>query len=109
MLTSCSMCLQVDGVFIWNDASWDVQAVYPESTTSEGSYRDTYLVNLFNQHNARAIGGSAGSAVSSASVSDAASPVAAGPDATAAAADPSSASSSTSPPLMVCSAPTCID
>ncbi|CAL8461829.1 g1360 [Coccomyxa elongata] len=100
---SCTGCqYRVDGVFIWNDASWDVQAVYPESTTSEGSYRDTYLVNLFNQHNARAIGGSAGSAVSSASVSDAASP-AAGPDATAAAAESSSAPPSSSPPLMASS------
>lgn len=85
------MCLQVDGVFMWNDASWDVQAIYPESTTSEGSYRDTYLVNLFNQHNARAIGGSAGSVVSSASVSD-------GAD------DSSSVPPPTSPPVTVCSA-----
>lgn len=29
----------ISGVFIWNDASWDVQAVYPESQSQEGSYR----------------------------------------------------------------------
>nr|QOL01152.1 putative extracellular protein CSOL_075 [Pseudococcomyxa simplex] len=110
---TCSGCqYRVDGVFIWNDASWDIQGIYPESTTSEGTYRDTYLVNLFNQHNARAIGGSAGSAVSSASVStgDVPSP---SPDttaaSTAASTSPSTAPSTpvpaaTLPPLMAANA-----
>jgi hypothetical protein len=69
VLQKCSGCqYRVDGVFIWDDASWDVLAIYPESTTSEGSYLDTYLVSLFTQHNSAALG--LGPAVSSASVPD---------------------------------------
>ena len=41
---SCPGCqYRVDGIFIWNDASWDVQAIYPESTTGEGSYKCAHL------------------------------------------------------------------
>ena len=37
---NCPGCqYRVDGIFIWNDASWDIQAIYPESTTGEGSYK----------------------------------------------------------------------
>ena len=49
----------VSGIFLWNDASWDIQAVYPESTTTQGSYRDPALVPLFNQHNLLAMGSGA--------------------------------------------------
>ena len=49
----------VSGIFLWNDASWDIQAVYPESTTPQGSYRDPALVPLFNQHNLLAMGSGA--------------------------------------------------
>ena len=49
----------VSGIFLWNDASWDIQAVYPESTTPQGSYRDPTLVPLFNQHNLLAMGSGA--------------------------------------------------
>ena len=29
----CEGCeYRVDGIFIWNDASWDIQGIYPEST-----------------------------------------------------------------------------
>jgi len=39
-MQTCPGCqYRVDGIFIWNDASWDVQAIYPESTTGEGSYK----------------------------------------------------------------------
>ena len=39
-------------VFIWNLASWDVQGVYPESTTSEGSYKDAKVAGgLIRRHN----------------------------------------------------------
>lgn len=56
--SSCPNCqFRADGVFLWNDATWDIQAIYPESTSSEGSYRDNFLVDLINSHN-RAVAGS---------------------------------------------------
>ena len=43
-MQTCAGCqYRVDGIFIWNDASWDVQAIYPESTTGEGSYKYVLL------------------------------------------------------------------
>ena len=42
---------RVSGIFIWNGGSWDVQGLYPESTTSEGSYRDPETVKLISDHN----------------------------------------------------------
>jgi hypothetical protein len=42
----------VSHVFIFNLESWDVQAIYPTSTTSEGSYKDPVIVNIINAHNA---------------------------------------------------------
>lgn len=38
-------------VYIWNLESWDVQALYPLSTTSEGSYRDPVITDLIDSHN----------------------------------------------------------
>ena len=47
MVQNCANCeYHVDGIFIWNDASWDIQAIYPESTTSEGTYR-CKLLNFY--------------------------------------------------------------
>ena len=43
----------VSNVFIWNLESWDVQALYPLSTTAEGSYRDPEIVGLINAHNSQ--------------------------------------------------------
>ncbi len=48
---------QVDAAFLWNQSSWDVQAVYPESTTAEGSYRDPVIVDMINKHNTAAMAG----------------------------------------------------
>lgn len=48
----------MDGIFIWNDASWDVQGVYPESTTEgQGSYRDPVVVAMIEAHNAAVAAG----------------------------------------------------
>ncbi|KAK9785590.1 hypothetical protein WJX73_003263 [Symbiochloris irregularis] len=55
----CPGCqYRTDGVFLWNDASWDFQALYPESTSSQGSYRIPFLVDLLNEHNSQVIGSS---------------------------------------------------
>ena len=48
---------QIDAAFLWNQSSWDVQAVYPESTSNEGSYRDPVIVDMINKHNAMAMAG----------------------------------------------------
>ena len=59
---SCPGCqYRTDGVFLWNDATWDIQAIYPESTSSEGSFKDEYLVSLIEAHN-KAVANSASSA-----------------------------------------------
>eukprot|EP01023_Acetabularia_acetabulum_P020487 TRINITY_DN2065_c0_g1_i6.p1 TRINITY_DN2065_c0_g1~~TRINITY_DN2065_c0_g1_i6.p1 ORF type:complete len:499 (+),score=61.21 TRINITY_DN2065_c0_g1_i6:25-1521(+) len=42
----------IGAIYIWNLVSWDVQAVYPYSTNSQGSYRDEYVVGLIKNHNA---------------------------------------------------------
>jgi hypothetical protein len=48
----CEGCeYRVDGIFLWNDASWDVQGIYPESTTGDGSYRDGEVVSMIEAHN----------------------------------------------------------
>lgn len=41
----------VSSVFIWSMASWDVLGVYPESTTSEGSYRDPDVLAALAAYN----------------------------------------------------------
>lgn len=55
----CEGCeYRVDGIFIWNDASWDIQGIYPESTVEGvGSYRDPAVVSMIEAHNARAMAG----------------------------------------------------
>ena len=41
---ACPGCkYRIDGLYLWNSASWDIQAIYPESTSSEGSYYDATL------------------------------------------------------------------
>ena len=45
---------QIDGVFLWSTGSWDVLAVYPESTTAEGSYFDPVVAEIIAAHNAGA-------------------------------------------------------
>ena len=52
----CSVALQkwryrVDGCFLWSTGSWDVLAVYPESTSSEGSYFDPVVADIIARHN----------------------------------------------------------
>ena len=57
----CEGCeYRVDGIFLWNDASWDVQGIYPESTTGDGSYRDPVVVAMIEAHNAAVIGSGGG-------------------------------------------------
>jgi hypothetical protein len=46
---------RVDAAFIWNHSSWDIQGIYPDSTTEEGSYRDPILVEWIDRHNKKAI------------------------------------------------------
>ena len=48
---------QVDAAFIWNQSSWDVQGIYPESSSADGSYRDPATVEKINTHNAAAMAG----------------------------------------------------
>lgn len=48
---------KIDAAYVWNLESWDVQALYPISTTAEGSYRDPEIAGLIAQHNAAARGG----------------------------------------------------
>eukprot|EP01026_Neomeris_dumetosa_P040013 TRINITY_DN33028_c0_g1_i13.p1 TRINITY_DN33028_c0_g1~~TRINITY_DN33028_c0_g1_i13.p1 ORF type:complete len:316 (+),score=40.88 TRINITY_DN33028_c0_g1_i13:404-1351(+) len=43
---------RIDGVYLWNQGSWDIQAIYPSSTSSEGSYRDEIVIDLIKKHNA---------------------------------------------------------
>ncbi|GAB4813506.1 hypothetical protein N2152v2_000552 [Parachlorella kessleri] len=52
----CAYKNTVGAVHLWNLPSWDVQGIYPISTTSEGSYRDPAIVDLINKHNAIAFG-----------------------------------------------------
>ena len=44
----------VDAAFLWNQGSWDIQAIYPESTSYEGSFADPYVIQKINEHNSRA-------------------------------------------------------
>lgn len=48
---------RVDAAFLWDQSSWDIQGIYPESSTSQGSFRDQALVDLINQHNSDAMSG----------------------------------------------------
>lgn len=43
----------VDAAFLNNIGSWDVQAVHPESVSSEGSYAYLAVVNIIKDHNER--------------------------------------------------------
>ena len=45
---------KVDGCVLWSTGSWDVLAVYPESTTSEGSYFDPVVAQIIDRHNSAA-------------------------------------------------------
>ena len=45
---------KVDGCFLWSTGSWDVLAVYPESTNSEGSYLDPVVADIIDRHNSAA-------------------------------------------------------
>ncbi len=45
---------RVDSVYMWNLNSWDVLAIYPLSSSKEGSYRDPVIANIINSHNALA-------------------------------------------------------
>jgi predicted alpha-1,6-mannanase (GH76 family) len=45
---------RIDGVFLWSTGSWDVLAVYPESTTADGSYFDPVVAEIIEKHNAAA-------------------------------------------------------
>lgn len=65
---------RVSGIFIWNGGSWDVQGLYPESTTSEGSYRDPETVKLISDHNQRVISATGANVTSSPSTTPAAVP-----------------------------------
>ena len=42
---------QIDGVFLWSTGSWDVLAVYPESTAQDGSYFDPVVAGIIETHN----------------------------------------------------------
>jgi len=65
----------VDGVFLWNCGSWDVQGVHPSSWAGDDpagapgrvggggrpfTYRDAAIVGLIADHNAAAVGGGGG-------------------------------------------------
>ncbi|GBF88099.1 hypothetical protein Rsub_00811 [Raphidocelis subcapitata] len=51
---------RISAVFIWCLASWDVLAVYPESTTAEGSYHDAAIAAAVRAHNSAVRGFSSG-------------------------------------------------
>lgn len=42
---------RVDGCYLWSTGSWDVLAIYPESTSSEGSYFDPVVADIIAKHN----------------------------------------------------------
>lgn len=44
----------MDGCFLWSTGSWDILAVYPESTTTEGSYFDPVVAQIVDRHNSAA-------------------------------------------------------
>ena len=45
---------RVDGCFLWSTGSWDVLAVYPESTSVDGSYFDPVVADIISTHNKKA-------------------------------------------------------
>jgi len=47
---------QVNEIFVWGMASWDLFAIYPETSSSAGSYRDSGLVAEIGKHNVAVIG-----------------------------------------------------
>lgn len=46
----------VHACFLWGMGSWDVLAINPESTTSEGTYYDPVVASMITAHNARVAG-----------------------------------------------------
>ena len=48
---------RVDAAFLWNQSSWDIQGIYPESNSADGSYRDPLLAEQIAKHNALAMSG----------------------------------------------------
>ena len=51
----------MDGCYLWSTGSWDVLAIYPESTSSEGSYFDPVVADIIAQHNKNVCGVNLGS------------------------------------------------
>lgn len=76
---ACTNCTwPIDGAFLWNCGSWDVQAIHPASfshdgrvdyATGSGSYADASTVQLLMTHNA---GAATGAAVTPAAIAKAA-------------------------------------
>ena len=49
----CKDCqYAINGIFLWNCGSWDVQGVHPSSFASDGSYYDPAVVSMIARHNA---------------------------------------------------------
>lgn len=46
----------VSEIFVWGMASWDMFGIYPDSTTSSGTYRDFSLMPEIAKHNIAVIG-----------------------------------------------------
>ena len=44
----------MDGCFLWSTGSWDVLAIYPESTSADGSYFDPVVAKIISSHNKKA-------------------------------------------------------
>lgn len=42
----------IDGIFLWNLASWDVQGVHPLSYSGDGgTFKDNEVVRIISNHN----------------------------------------------------------
>ncbi|KAJ9517676.1 hypothetical protein QJQ45_025138 [Haematococcus lacustris] len=48
---------KVEACYAWCKASWDVLGIYPESTSSSGSFRDETVVGMIRAHNKAISGG----------------------------------------------------
>lgn len=42
---------KLDGVFLWNVVSWDVQGIHPASSSGEGTFRDDLISSQIKEHN----------------------------------------------------------
>lgn len=42
---------RVDGLFLWNLVSWDVQGIHPASSSEEGTFSDDLIIALIQKHN----------------------------------------------------------